>query len=72
MKYIDEDLGVPIPERDYGGNCRIYDHEMPSDPYHNLKNKVDVFVFAHLFGYFCKTLIFRWVLSSFISIQIIF
>lgn len=36
MKYIDPKLGVPLPERDYGGNCLIYDPGNTSDPLHNL------------------------------------
>ena len=69
LKYVDEELGEPIPEKDYGGNCLIYDPDN-EDPYHNLKGKVDVFVFAHLFGYFCKILIFRdWWLTTVISVM---
>ena len=26
-----------IPEKDYGGTCRIYDNDNPSDPWHNVK-----------------------------------
>ena len=37
LKHIDPSLGEPIPEKDYGGNCRIYDWDRPDDPYHNLK-----------------------------------
>ena len=70
LKFMDESLGEPIPEKDYGGNCRIYDHEQPNDPYHNLWDKVDIFIFSHLFGYFCKTLIFRdWWLTTVISVM---
>lgn len=36
MKYIDPKLGVPLPERDYGGNCLIYDPGHPTDPLHNI------------------------------------
>jgi phosphatidylserine synthase 2 len=70
LKYLDESLGEPIPEKDYGGNCRIYDWERPSDPFHNIIEKIDVFIFAHSFGYWCKTLIFRdWWLTTVISIM---
>lgn len=36
MKHFDENLGKPLPEKDYGGNCYLYDpsHE---DPFHNIK-----------------------------------
>lgn len=36
MKYIDPKLGVALPERDYGGNCLIYDPGNETDPFHNL------------------------------------
>lgn len=42
MKYIDPHLGVPLPERDYGGNCLIYDPGNGTDPFHNIwvRNKL--------------------------------
>ncbi len=70
LKFLDEDLGEPIPEKDYGGTCLIYDPETPNDPYHNVWDKMDIFIFSHLFGYFCKTLIFRdWWLTTVISVM---
>lgn len=36
LKYVDPKLGVPLPERDYGGNCLIYDAHNASDPFHNV------------------------------------
>lgn len=36
MKFIDPKLGVALPERDYGGNCLIYDPGNVSDPFHNI------------------------------------
>lgn len=36
MKYIDPKLGVPLPERDYGGNCLLYDPGNTTDPFHNI------------------------------------
>jgi len=70
LKYLDDSLGEPIPEKDYGGNCRIYDWEKPSNPFHNVIEKIDVFIFAHSFGYWCKTLIFRdWWLTTVISVM---
>ena len=35
LKYVDPTLGVPLPEKDYGGNCLIYDPDMPDNPLHN-------------------------------------
>jgi hypothetical protein len=37
MKSIDPSLGVPLPDKDYGGSCRIYDWEHPEDPFHFFK-----------------------------------
>lgn len=36
LKYVDPRLGVPLPERDYGGNCLIYDADNKTDPFHNV------------------------------------
>lgn len=36
LKYVDPRLGVPLPERDYGGNCLIYDADNETDPFHNV------------------------------------
>jgi len=70
LKYIDPSLGEDIPEKDYGGSCLIYDSDYTSDPWHNVKDKVDIFIVAHLMGYWCKTLIFRdWWLTTVISIM---
>ena len=70
LKFLDVNLGEPIPEKDYGGNCRIYDYDNPTDPYHNLKDKVDIFIIGHAVGYWCKTLIFRdWWFTTVISVM---
>ena len=36
MKNFDSKLGVPLPEKSYGGSCLIYDPDN-EDPWHNLK-----------------------------------
>jgi hypothetical protein len=36
LQHIDSKLGVPLAERSYGGNCRIYDQDVPEDPFHNI------------------------------------
>lgn len=63
MSYLDPSLGQVLPEQDYGGNCLIYDSSTPDNPWHNVKEKMDGFVFAHLLGWWAKTLILRdyWV-----------
>ncbi|XP_066941622.1 phosphatidylserine synthase 2-like [Macrobrachium rosenbergii] len=68
LKHIDSKLGEPIEEKEYGGNCRLFDHEAPNDPYHNIWDKLDLFVPLHFFGWWMKTLLLRdwwlcWVVS---------
>ncbi|MEE6499376.1 hypothetical protein FKM82_003427 [Ascaphus truei] len=70
MKFIDPKLGVPLPERDYGGNCLIYDPGNETDPYHNLWDKMDGFVPAHFLGWYIKTLMIRdWWMCMMISVM---
>ena len=35
MRHVDPELGRPLPEKSYGGNCLIYDKGNPEDPFHN-------------------------------------
>lgn len=70
LKHIDKDLGKPLAERDYGGNCLIYDPDVPEDPWHNFWDKLDIFVPTHFIGWWVKTLMLRdWWLCSVISIM---
>ncbi|CAF4345380.1 unnamed protein product [Rotaria magnacalcarata] len=59
LQNIDPTLGVPLPDKDYGGSCRIYDWEHPEDPFHYFKDKMDFFFLSHFFGWWLKTLIVR-------------
>lgn len=36
MKHFDPELGKPLPEKDYGGNCKLYDPDNATDPFHNI------------------------------------
>lgn len=70
LRYLDKDLGKPLAEKAYGGNCRLYDPDKPGDPFHNIWDKLDVFVPLHFFGWWTKTLMFRdWWLCTIISIM---
>uniref|UniRef100_A0A674PQ00 Phosphatidylserine synthase n=1 Tax=Takifugu rubripes TaxID=31033 RepID=A0A674PQ00_TAKRU len=70
MKYIDPKLGVALPERDYGGNCLIYDPGNATDPFHNIWDKMDGFVPAHFLGWYIKTLMIRdWWMCMIISVM---
>ncbi|XP_034272606.2 phosphatidylserine synthase 2 [Pantherophis guttatus] len=69
MKFIDPNLGVPLPERDYGGNCLIYDPNNETDAFHNIWDKLDGFVPAHFLGWYLKTLMIRdWWMCMIISV----
>ncbi|XP_008009659.1 phosphatidylserine synthase 2 isoform X1 [Chlorocebus sabaeus] len=70
LKYVDPKLGVPLPERDYGGNCLIYDPDNKTDPFHNVWDKLDGFVPAHFLGWYLKTLMIRdWWMCMIISVM---
>ncbi|XP_043438086.1 phosphatidylserine synthase 2 isoform X1 [Prionailurus bengalensis] len=70
LKYVDPKLGVPLPERDYGGNCLIYDADNESDPFHNVWDKLDGFVPAHFLGWYLKTLMIRdWWMCTIVSVM---
>ncbi|MGH0127358.1 UNVERIFIED_CONTAM: hypothetical protein FKN15_039388 [Acipenser sinensis] len=57
MKFIDPKLGVPLPEKGYGGNCLLYDPGDKTDPFHNIWDKMDGFVPAHFIGWYIKFLL---------------
>ncbi|XP_039696357.1 phosphatidylserine synthase 2 isoform X8 [Pteropus medius] len=70
LKYVDPKLGVPLPERDYGGNCLIYDPDNETDPFHNVWDKLDGFVPAHFLGWYLKTLMIRdWWTCTVVSVM---
>jgi len=60
MKYLDPNLGVPLPEKSYAENCDFTAT--------NIWNAIDIFCLAHALGWFGKALILRdywfcWILS---------
>ncbi|KAE8726058.1 CDP-diacylglycerol--serine O-phosphatidyltransferase 1 [Hibiscus syriacus] len=69
MKFLHPDLGVELPERSYGADCRIYTPENPSSRFKNVYETLfDQFVLAHIFGWWGKAILIRnqqllWVLS---------
>ncbi|XP_072985859.1 CDP-diacylglycerol--serine O-phosphatidyltransferase 1-like isoform X3 [Typha latifolia] len=69
MKYLHPDLGVELPERSYGTDCRIYVPENPKSRFINIYETLfDEFVLAHIFGWWGKAIMIRnqpllWVLS---------
>lgn len=65
LKYLDEDLGKPLPEQSYGEDCRLYTPGHPKGSFHTFLEKCDVFLPAHFFGWWAKALIIRdyWLLT---------
>lgn len=60
LRYIDSSLGVPLPEKSYAEDCRF--------AWDAIKPQLDIFVVAHLVGWYIRALILRdewicWVLS---------
>ena len=50
-------MGVPLPERTYAEDCRIYTPENPEGSFANVMDKMDVFVPAHFLGWYLKVII---------------
>lgn len=59
LKYIDLRLGVPLPEKNYAVDCRIYTPENPESRFANLRDAMDLYIVCHWFGWWSKMLIFR-------------
>ncbi|OBZ68638.1 Phosphatidylserine synthase 2 [Grifola frondosa] len=79
MKYLDPNLGKPLPERNYAENCEFtfrnvwvravlkLCHTIVGTDLH-IENAIDIFCLAHALGWFGKALILRdywfcWILS---------
>jgi phosphatidylserine synthase 2 len=57
---IDPKLGVPLPERNYAVDCRVYTPEDPQSMFRNVRDAVrDEFFIAHAVGWLIKTLMLR-------------
>ncbi|XP_073301429.1 CDP-diacylglycerol--serine O-phosphatidyltransferase 1-like [Primulina huaijiensis] len=69
MKYLHPHLGVELPERSYGADCRIYLPENATSRFKNVYDTLfDEFVLAHVLGWWGKAIMIRnqpllWLLS---------
>jgi len=59
MRIFDAKLGVPLAERSYAEDCRLFTPENPDKAMKNLSDAIDCHVAAHLFGWVFKALIMR-------------
>ncbi|KAJ3018376.1 UNVERIFIED_CONTAM: hypothetical protein HDU68_011195 [Siphonaria sp. JEL0065] len=60
MTYLDPSLGVELPEKNYADDCSI--------TWQTIWDQMDVFVLAHTFGWYAKSMVLRdpyicWILS---------
>ncbi|XP_020105465.1 CDP-diacylglycerol--serine O-phosphatidyltransferase 2-like [Ananas comosus] len=79
MKYLHPHLGVELPKRSYGVDCRIYVPENPKSRFINVYETLfDEFVLAHIVGWWGKAVMIRnhpllWILSiGFESMELTF
>ena len=60
LRMFDDTLGVNLPERSYGEDCRVFTPENPNSQMANISDAVfDVHFIAHLAGWWGKMLIMR-------------
>lgn len=68
LTIFDNKLGKPLPEKSYGEACDLTTNEFPYIHTQNISDSVDMFITAHLLGWYVKMLIIRdvklcWILS---------
>ncbi|XP_006360430.1 CDP-diacylglycerol--serine O-phosphatidyltransferase 1-like [Solanum tuberosum] len=69
MTFLHPDLGIELPEKSYGADCRLYVPENPTNRFKNVYDTLfDEFVLAHVLGWWGKAIMIRnqpllWVLS---------
>jgi len=51
-------------EKSFGDNCQIYDADNENGPWNNIKDKIDIFVPYHYFGWILKMLSIRSIFVS--------
>ncbi|XP_063960758.1 phosphatidylserine synthase 2-like [Lytechinus pictus] len=59
ISYIDSDLGKELPEKTYAEDCSFYTPGHPEGAFHNFWEKWDIFVLAHVLGWYIKMLMIR-------------
>ena len=66
LRYYDPNLGVPLPEKTYAEDCRIYTPDHPNGSFVNIMDKMDEFVPSHFFGWYFKVNVkpFYWCYCS--------
>jgi len=68
LAVFDNKLGKPLPEKSYAENCDLTTNKFPFINVENITGSVDMFVTAHLVGWYVKMLVVRdvklcWFLS---------
>ena len=70
LKLYDPKLGVPVLERMYAEDCRIYTPDHPDGMFAIIVDNVDMYAVGHLFGWYVKVCNPCYLLINF-NIQII-
>lgn len=59
LKVLDPELGIALPERDYGSDCYLLTPGHKDGIFSNIADRFDVFIACHFFGWWVKALIIR-------------
>ena len=60
LRIFDDNLGVQLPERSYGDDCRVFTPEHPTNSMNNIYEAVfDCHFIAHFLGWWGKIMIMR-------------
>ncbi|KAL0217355.1 hypothetical protein RCL1_007936 [Eukaryota sp. TZLM3-RCL] len=60
MTFFDSSTGIPLEERSYAVDCRVYTPGHPDGPFANVASAVkDEFVMAHIIGWYVKMIMIR-------------
>eukprot|EP00993_Chasmostoma_nieuportense_P000422 NODE_1390_length_1524_cov_36.197566_g1315_i0.p1 GENE.NODE_1390_length_1524_cov_36.197566_g1315_i0~~NODE_1390_length_1524_cov_36.197566_g1315_i0.p1 ORF type:complete len:475 (+),score=123.59 NODE_1390_length_1524_cov_36.197566_g1315_i0:58-1425(+) len=68
--FFDSSLNVPLPDRNYAADCRIYTPENPTSSFANVVDTFkDEFILAHVLGHWAKSVMLRnWRLCFMLSV----
>mmetsp|Transcript_18783 Transcript_18783/g.60323 ORF Transcript_18783/g.60323 Transcript_18783/m.60323 type:complete len:519 (+) Transcript_18783:229-1785(+) len=72
MTIWDEEQGI-MPRENYklyATDCRVYTPDDPESSFREVRDAMDLFIFAHFFGWICKALLWRdWTICWMLSIM---
>ncbi len=57
LSHVLSGIGLPLSEKFYAEDCRLYTPGEAEGSFHIIMDKMDIFVPAHLFGWMIKVLV---------------